>query len=938
MALNHRLNCKRIVDERADDRSLDSMEADGTTLMGSSSSRQEASEDGNYQLAESFDPCILITSRRNQVDKEDEPTISLIRLASRRRQRQGLQMHLFPVMLLLLMTTSCCSYSNSAPSRLPLSMFLEQHHVNNILVKPPPVVASTLAPSEKRNDIKSSNNNNLQRRLHRGRLGIYFATKTSEATQDYAKHLQPQQRPLMAAARLEQQLILLDESTASTTTTLHRTSRNNTTSIPSSKPIRKLAMSPFAAAAAAADQAEQIVPWQQRQQRNKPSRKQHGRHDAHSDDSALSKKRAFIRDRIERRNLKRELDEAESAAAMSEAPNSLAEWSRTVNLEPLLQRRRTIQHEKLHGKSTQLKGLTETQNVGDMGSPHSSTIHPTRINDLYYMARKADKRGDVKLTKRILYQLLKLTPKDARLYRRLARLEADQGNVSMARKILQKGLYLQPKDPYLLHGMATLATGTETAKDYYQQSIACDPSIPHAHHALGVLLHSQGQIASAMRVLNVGLQKVPPRAAHRLHHALGDVYRDAKLWDMAATCYHRAIQLSPHESSLGFAYTNLAFVKYEQGGTEECRQWLVKAVSSYNGRNANAWQALAQFEETEGNIDKARAVCISALATYERFLLTSLKRHKIPMDKTTFAAVTNDTVQLKNEFLKRVPVYRSGDRFFNVYRTWLRLEACHGSLEAVEEIYERAKFAFPRDYKFTLDVARYYLHQGLLDRAPKLLEEACRIGKGHADPHRLLAEYEMKQGNYLSARRIFYEGAIKVMTTCDGRSPSNLAQLFHSWGICEWHLDNVERAETMLDHALRLTENCLEGAMLRSVILYTFARLEHSRGEPLLAQHCIGLCLKENAIPGGALKVWKLWSDVAASMDNDRLSQLCSKQAEKVAQDTQIGQLSQTAGVRRPHVPPHDMANMLRREPWHDKIFYSPLESVLFQSPQLPEQ
>ncbi len=73
-----------------------------------------------------------------------------------------------------------------------------------------------------------------------------------------------------------------------------------------------------------------------------------------------------------------------------------------------------------------------------------------------------------------------------------------------------------------------------------------------------------------------------------------------------------------------------------------------------------------------------------------------------------------------------------------------------------------------------------------------------------------------------------------------------LAELFHPWALCEWHLNCLTRAGVLFDHALRWTEAGEDGSTLRSFILYSIARLEYYRGELHLAQHCVGLCLKEN--------------------------------------------------------------------------------------------
>jgi tetratricopeptide (TPR) repeat protein len=189
----------------------------------------------------------------------------------------------------------------------------------------------------------------------------------------------------------------------------------------------------------------------------------------------------------------------------------------------------------------------------------------------------------------------------------------------------------------------------------------------------------------------------------------------------------------------------------------------------------------------------------------------------------------------------------------------------------------------------------------------------------HADPYRLYAEYEMSFGNYEQARKILFRGAQVVSQSSDGGlgNRRGLAELFHTWALCEWHLGNPERAEVLFDNALRLTETGEKGSGLRAFILYSIARLEHHRDKFHLAQHCVGLCLKEGFMPGGNLKVWQLWADIAREMDNDHLEQECQEQVEKATReiDDDSKELSRLlSGNAGDNV-------LMRRDPWQCKLF-----------------
>jgi tetratricopeptide (TPR) repeat protein len=608
--------------------------------------------------------------------------------------------------------------------------------------------------------------------------------------------------------------------------------------------------------------------------------------------------------------------------------NSLAEWARTVDLEPLLQRREEIHREKWTGKPSQRPDASRSSNKEDPPQPlfrsredlvtsltklfdksSASKYSNLQVQQMYAAAKLADQQGQRGVAREILTQLLEATPQDARLYRRLARMEKEEGRISQAREILQRGLRVHPKNAYLWQGLGQLAATETEAKKFYRRAIRSDPTMPNAYHALGTLEHSQGYIAKAMQTLKKGIEYCPTN--HRLHHATGDLYRDAKMLDMAEKAYHKALRYGP-DVSRGFCYTALAYVAYENGQVDAARAWLQKGTQLNQGRQANAWLALAQMEEAEGRVEAARQTCAMALNRYEKGLLIRHKRRQQGKQSTSQATAnvrgSCDAVSVKNSLLENVPVYRSGDRFFNVYRTWVRLEEQYGTLESAEAVYERAAAAFPQNFKIALDWADLYAKLKLPHRARQIFVMAtARAGSFHGDPYRRFAEYEMSRHDYETARKILFRGALRLSESGQGRG---LAELYHTWAVCEWHLGDLGRAEVLLDHALRLTPAGAEGSAMRSTFLYTLASLQHYRGEHLLAQHCLALCLKENV--GSTAKLWDLWAEAARALGKDDLESQCLAQAEQ---------------AREPHdarllpAKPEDLKDMMRRDPWHYKLF-----------------
>lgn len=199
------------------------------------------------------------------------------------------------------------------------------------------------------------------------------------------------------------------------------------------------------------------------------------------------------------------------------------------------------------------------------------------------------------------------------------------------------------------------------------------------------------------------------------------------------------------------------------------------------------------------------------------------------------------------------------------------------------------------------------------------------------EPYRLFAEFEMRCQNFEEAQSILFRGAQAVAESSDGGTDCNtaLAYLFHSWGVCEHHLGNADRAEQLFNDAIRVTGSGESDANIRSLILYSMARLEFEREEFLLAQHCVGLSLKENLLPGGNSQIWLLWAAIAKKMGNDKLKSRCLEQASLRKEEEKGGMASDISRILEERASASDasnvrmgsaMKNMFRRTPWCGKI------------------
>lgn len=592
----------------------------------------------------------------------------------------------------------------------------------------------------------------------------------------------------------------------------------------------------------------------------------------------------------------------------AELQDRLLSWTRkqrtllgkeTNDIHALLKRRELIHKEKREGKQVekeqQLDDLSFIHKVFQKPSTDYSNV---QVKEMYAAAKKADQQGDHDLGTRILQELVHATPHDARVFRRLARLQKERGDTLQAIATLKQGLELHPDNGYLWHALGHIENPVEN----WQQAIKVDPSFAFAYHSLGTLQHTQGRIANAMKTLQQGLKYCPTN--HRLHHALGDLYRDAKMLEMAKKSYEKALDCAP-DASKGFAYNGLAYVAYELGQIESCRKYLRKSILLNEGRYANGWMMLAQMEEAEGEIDAARVTCMAGAAQYEAKLLS-----RYSDTEWTHEDILNaDPELVRSKIQECVPTFRSGDRFSNVYRNWIRLEGRRGDSEAAEEVYKRGITLFPNNWKLSVDMAEHFRSKGRYDDVRALFSRACETTC--AEPFGRWAAFEMRMGNFTGARQLLYEGS-RLDILGDLGNNDTLVELSHLWAVCEWRLNEPDRAEVLLEHALRMSDRPSE----RASILYTLASLKLDREELEVARHYVALCIQTDSFPCGQDKPWNLWAKIAEESGDTRLAHECTRMADELRNRSRPEHPVSSARVQD-----SVMEDLLRREPWHHVIF-----------------
>lgn len=531
--------------------------------------------------------------------------------------------------------------------------------------------------------------------------------------------------------------------------------------------------------------------------------------------------------------------------------------------------------------------ITRTYNT----SPHTPYSN-LELTQLYDRAKKADIDGDLATAKRLLNKLMEVTPHDGRIVKRLARLYSSSGDINAARTLLQRSCRSFPKNAHLWHGLAEIERNTnnlEVARKYYSKAIEVDQKFPNAYHALGRLEHQEGNIREAMSVLKRGIKQCPTN--HRLYHALGGIYMEALMLKQAEEVLKKGMKHSPNWGQ-SFFYTSLAQVAYESDGISAARDWLRKGVER-NTMHSQGWVALAQLEESEGNLEEARIIYREAVQNYEKIRYSKKNKKQV----------------------------RLGDKWNIVYINWAKLEEKLGENTQAIEVYVKATRVFPRDWGIWSKLAVLISHnQNALshDTVQSTFERACKAcGSRNTAPYQKYAEYEISLSNYVRAREIYYTGA-KAVSDAYFDQERGLASLFYDWGVLELKkLNNPVRAEKLFDRAMCMVSH--DNNELRAKIYWRIGSIESKRGNYYAAQHFVSLSIHEHPSVGA----WELWSSIATRLGNYKLAESCLEQANTLKKKTPAdgtffdGDNLSTIAL----VDGGSWKTMLCLSPWRKKLF-----------------
>jgi len=532
-------------------------------------------------------------------------------------------------------------------------------------------------------------------------------------------------------------------------------------------------------------------------------------------------------------------------------------------------------------------------NLNHTFSTKNNKYSNRELKRMYSTAKYAEQAGDIVRARKILEELEQATPFDGRVTRRLSRMALDiDGDVSAARKILQKGLNLNPENAHLWHGLGHLdfkLGNKECARRSFTVGLKVMNStnchIPNLYHSWALLEEGDGHTRRALRLLKHGLKHSPKN--HRLYHALGNVYRRSGLYNEADEAFQNGMKCGPPYAQ-SFFLSALANAAYDSGNIDKARKLLRQSVTLNRGMHSQGWLALAQLEEAEGTLSKARATYRQAVDKYEdnrnirkSFRRKNLQEKKMELHSASSRAFLDGSISNKDD-MQIIP-RQSGDKWFAVYDSWADMEmAIPKNFALTNNVFSRAVSTFPENWRIDLKWAQMMVAYKKELKADIMFRQSCeKAGHLHADPYRVYAEFAIRTHRIHRARRIFLRGAQHVVDSSDDPD-RGLSSLFHSWALCEWkQFKNFDRSRKLFENSLRLTENIEHGALKRALFLTSFAHFEFSRGNYRVAQHCVCLAIHDHG-SGGSADCWKLWSNIATKLDDKALAAQCTEQANLI--------------------------------------------------------
>ena len=241
--------------------------------------------------------------------------------------------------------------------------------------------------------------------------------------------------------------------------------------------------------------------------------------------------------------------------------------------------------------------------------------------DLFLKARAWDLGYDLvssaEQAEQWLQEAVRLDPSYAQAWALLSSVNAatyfasDRTPERLARiqSMLETAVKLAPDDPVVIECQGTYYY--RALKDYaqaavlYRRLLALNPNSATAYAYLGFLERRQGRWLEALAYLEKSVQ-LDPRSPIMVWE-IGDLHRDLRHYDEAATAFRRAAELAPADLEYGFELNSVPF--YARGSTKEMEAWLAQIRPAQAGDHSplfyrREWARLRGDYATAVNLDR----------------------------------------------------------------------------------------------------------------------------------------------------------------------------------------------------------------------------------------------------------------------------------------------------------------------------------------------
>ncbi len=174
-------------------------------------------------------------------------------------------------------------------------------------------------------------------------------------------------------------------------------------------------------------------------------------------------------------------------------------------------------------------------------------------------------------------QAIALDPNYAKAHSNLGFVLMQQGLSAEAEKSLKRALALDPTngDTYFMLGNLVIPLRNDLALgcEYLQKAVELLPDFDIAYLDWRRYMALRGQLEQVKGFLIAGIEKYPDRPD--FHNFLGDIYQNEQHFDLAITCFEKALAMRPDDAGV---LENLGFALFKQGFPEQATAAYASAV------------------------------------------------------------------------------------------------------------------------------------------------------------------------------------------------------------------------------------------------------------------------------------------------------------------------------------------------------------------------